>query len=61
MSLKSTEQLCVMKMKKVAKFEEELTCHFKIDMRNLMNFAQALESLKKVYFNVLLFSKVFIA
>ena len=21
-----------------AKFEEELTCHFKIDMRNLMNF-----------------------
>ena len=21
-----------------AKFEEELTCHFKIDMRNLTNF-----------------------
>ena len=21
-----------------AKFEEELTCHFKIDMSNLMNF-----------------------
>ena len=38
MSLKSTEQLCVMKMKNDAKFEEELTCHFKIDMRNLMNF-----------------------
>ena len=37
MSLKSTEELCVMKMKN-AKFEEELTCHFKIDMRNLMNF-----------------------
>ena len=38
MSLKSTEELCVMKMKNDAKFEEELICHFKIDMRNLMNF-----------------------
>ena len=38
MSLKSTEELCVMTMKKDAKFEEELTCHFKTDMRNLMNF-----------------------
>ena len=25
-------------MKNDAKFEEKLTCHFKIDMRNLMNF-----------------------
>ena len=25
-------------MKNDAKFEEELTSHFKIDMRNLMNF-----------------------
>ena len=38
MSLKSTEELCVMKMKNDAKFEEELTCNFKIDMWNLMNF-----------------------
>ena len=38
MSLKSTEKLSVMTMKNDAKFEEELTCHFKIDMRNLMNF-----------------------
>ena len=38
MSLKSTEELCVMTMKNDPKFEEELTCHFKIDMRNLMNF-----------------------
>ena len=37
-SLKSTEKLCVMTMKNVAKFKEELTCHFKIDTRNLMNF-----------------------
>ena len=38
MSLKSTEELCVMTMKNDVKFEEELTCHFKTDMRNLMNF-----------------------
>ena len=30
-----------MTMKNDAKFEEELTCHFKIDMRNLMNFDQS--------------------
>ena len=38
MSLKFTEELCVMTMKNDAKFEEELTCQFKIDMSNLMNF-----------------------
>ena len=32
MSLKSTEELYVMTMKNDAKFEEELTCHFKVDM-----------------------------
>ena len=39
MSLKFTEELlCVMTMKNDAKVEEELTCHFKIDMANLTNF-----------------------
>ena len=38
MSLKVTEELCVMTMKNDAKFEEELTCRFKINMRNLTNF-----------------------
>ena len=37
MSLKFTEELCVMTMKNDAKIEEELTCRFKIDMRNLTN------------------------
>ena len=41
MSLKFTGELCVMAMKNDAKFEEELTCQFKIDMRNLMNFDQS--------------------
>ena len=36
--LKISGQLCVMTMKKDAKIEEEMTCQFKIDMRNLMNF-----------------------
>ena len=38
MSLKFTEELFVMTIKKDAKFEEELPCCFKIDMRNLTNF-----------------------
>ena len=37
MSLKFTGEFCVMTMKNDAKFEEELTCQFKIDMRNLIN------------------------
>ena len=38
MSSKFTGELSVMTMKNDAKFEEELTCQFKIDMRNLTNF-----------------------
>ena len=38
MSSKFTQELYVMKMKNDAKFEEELTHRFKIDMRNLTNF-----------------------
>ena len=37
MSFKFTVDLCVMKMKSDTKIEEELTCHFKIDM-NFTNF-----------------------
>ena len=38
MSLNFKEALCVMAMKNDAKFEEELTCRFKIDMGNLTDF-----------------------
>ena len=31
MSLKFSEELCIMATKNDAKFEEELTCNFKID------------------------------
>ena len=47
MTLKFTEELCVMTMKNDAKFEEELTCHFKTDMRNLMNFDSSTRISKK--------------
>ena len=38
MSLKFIVEICVMAMKNDAKFGKELTCCFKIDMRNFMNF-----------------------
>ena len=47
MSLKSTEELYVMTMKNDTKFEKELTCQFKIDMRNLMNFDPSTQKSQK--------------
>ena len=47
MSLKFTEEVHVMAMKNDAKFEEELTCHFKIDMTNLKNFDSKTRKSKK--------------
>ena len=38
MSSKFTGEFCVMIMKNDTQLEEELTCQFKIDMRNLTNF-----------------------
>ena len=38
MSLEMTGEFCVMAMKNEVKFEEELTCHFIIDMRHFTNF-----------------------
>ena len=45
MSLKFTGELCVMTMKNDAKFEEEFTCQFKIDVKNLLT--QALKKSQK--------------
>ena len=47
MSLKLTEELCVMTMKNDAEFEEELTCRFKIDKRNLTNFDPSTQKSQK--------------
>ena len=38
---------CVMTVKNNAEFEEELTCHFKTDMRNLTNFDLNTQKSKK--------------
>ena len=38
MSLKFTGEFCVIKMKNDTKFEQELTCQVKIDMRKFANF-----------------------
>ena len=47
MSLKFAEELCIMTMKNDVKFGEELTCHFKTDIRNLMNFDSSTQKSKK--------------
>ena len=39
--------VCVMTMKNDTKFEEELTCQFKIDMRNLTNFDPSTQKSQK--------------
>ena len=50
MSLKYTEKLCVMTMENDTKIDEELTCRFKIDMRNFTNFDQSNQKSKKIVF-----------
>ena len=47
MSLKFTGELCVMTMNNDAKIEEELTCQFKSDMRNLTNFDPSTQKSQK--------------
>ena len=49
MTLKFTEELCVMTMKNNAKFEEELTFPFRTDMRNLTNFDWSTLKSKKIF------------
>ena len=48
MTVKFAEKLCVMTMKNNVKFEGELTCHFKTDMRNLTNFDSNTQKSKKI-------------
>ena len=50
MRLKFTEQLCVLTTKKDAKFEEEMTYCFKIDMRKFTNFDPSNQKSKKFSF-----------
>ena len=50
MSLKFVGELCVMAMKNDAKFEEDLTCQFKIDMKNVTNFDPSTQKYQKFAF-----------
>ena len=45
-------------MKNDAKFEEEWTCQFEIDMRNLTKFDPSIQQSKNLNFNELLLTKV---
>ena len=47
MVLKFTGEFCVKTWKNDAKFEEESTCQFKIDMRNLKNFDPSTQKSQK--------------
>ena len=47
MNLKFTGEFCVMTMKNDAKFEEELPCQFKTDMKKLRNFDPTTEKSQK--------------
>ena len=47
MRLKLTGELCVTTMKDDGKFEKELTCQFKIVMRNLVNFDTSTQKSQK--------------
>ena len=48
-----------MTMKNDVKFEEDLTCQFKINIRNIRDFDQVLENLKNLHFNGLFSTKVY--
>ena len=60
MTLKLAEKLCFMTMKNNAKFEEESTCHFKSDMRNLTNFDWSTGKSKKIALKLAPLTKVYI-
>ena len=49
-----------MTMKNDSKFEEDLACQFKIDLRNLTNFDSSTQNLKNLLFNGLLLTKYII-
>ena len=57
MSLKFTGEFFIMIRKDEGKFEEELTCQFKLDVSNLTNLTRALENLKNLHFHGLLLNK----
>ena len=50
-TFKFTEELCVMTMKINAKLEGELTCRFKIEMKNFTSFDPSTQKSKNFVFS----------
>ena len=59
MRLNFTEKLCMMTMKNDAKFEEEMTFHFKIATTSWWLLPQTLECFKNLLFSGVFLTKVF--
>ena len=59
MSLKFTEDICIMIVKNDAKFEVELTCRFKIDTTIWWILIRALKYLKNLHFDRFFLTKVY--
>ena len=53
---KSTEELCLKKLRSDVKFEEKLTLGSRNDMRNLVNFNARSDKSGNLHFDVLLLS-----
>ena len=49
-SLKFTDTLCVMTLKNDTNIEKELTCRFKIDLRNFTDFDPSIQNSKTIEF-----------
>ena len=58
-TFKFTEELCVMTMKINAKLEGELTCRFKIEMKNFTSFDPSTQKYKNVVFSRAPLTKVY--
>ena len=48
-SRKFTEKPCAMTMKNDVMFKEEMTCRFKLDMRNLTNFDPSTRKSREIF------------
>ena len=59
MNFKFTGESFIIALTNDAKFEEEITCRFETDMRNLTNFDRSTRKSQKFVLNGLLLTKVY--
>ena len=58
-SYKILEELCVMTLKRDAKFKGKLTCGVKNDVRNFVNFHASSQKSENLHFNGLVLSNTY--